>query len=146
MVLSGSHTRPLAALLVAAALFTAACSELSDLPTPTTTPKPTPAFAVTAVSAAVVPTKGSCDGPFIFSGMITANGAGEVTYRWVRDDGTGDPAPPAASTLTFPSAGILITASHTWVTISPAGARSARIQVLTPNPVVSSAVTFTCTP
>jgi hypothetical protein len=106
---------------------------------------PTDLAAVTAVAASVNPSRGPCSGPFIFSGAITTNGAGTVTYRWVRDDGTRDPMPPAAPhSLTFATAGTLVTASHFWSSVAPAGDRSARIEVLSPDHLVSPPARFTC--
>lgn len=59
-------------------------------------------FAVTAISAGVNPTtySGPCPKVFKFTGVITANGPGTVTYRWEHSPGTGTP-----QTVTFAAAG-----------------------------------------
>jgi hypothetical protein len=59
-------------------------------------------FAVTAVSASVSPTTytGPCPKTFKFTGVISANGPGTVTYRWEHSPGTGAP-----QTVTFTAAG-----------------------------------------
>ena len=59
-------------------------------------------FAVTAVAASVAPTTyaGPCPKTFKFTGIITANGPGTVTYRWEHSPGTGK-----VETVSFAAAG-----------------------------------------
>jgi hypothetical protein len=59
-------------------------------------------FAVTAISASVDPPvyTGPCPKTFKFTGVITANGPGTVTYRWEHSPGTGK-----VETVTFDAAG-----------------------------------------
>ena len=60
-------------------------------------------FAVTSVRGSVNPSSyiGTCPATFSFSADIWANGAGTVTYYWIRSDGSKSPV----GTLTFTSAG-----------------------------------------
>jgi hypothetical protein len=59
-------------------------------------------FAVTSISASVDPPvyTGPCPTTFKFTGIITANGPGTVTYRWEHSPGTGK-----VETVTFDAAG-----------------------------------------
>jgi len=71
-------------------------------PTVTGSVTPTPGFQVTAVSATVDNALvNSCSNRFTYTGQITANAAGTVTYQWQRSDGMLEPA----ATLTFTGVG-----------------------------------------
>ncbi len=109
-------------------------------PTPTNTPTATPIpFAVTSISVSVTPPTytGACPGNFTFTGSITANGAGVVTYQWERKD-----SPPLASaTLTFSGAGTQ-TVTNQWLS-APAGDGWTRLHVTAPNDLTSTQATFT---
>jgi hypothetical protein len=82
---------------------------------------------------------GACPATFVFTGTITMNGPGTVTYRWERSDGTNKPT----QTLTFTAAGSQIVTDQ-WTGIASA-VRSGwqRIHVNTPNELFSNQATFT---
>jgi len=112
--------------------------------TPTATFTPPTAFAVTNVSAFVSPpSSNSCPTTFSFNGTITTNGAGTVTYQWIRSDGTFG----TIRTLSFAFAGTQNVASETWALNSNLSGW-ARVQVLSPNNLSSPQANFTlsCTP
>ena len=81
---------------------------------------------------------GACPGTFNFSGSITTNGAGTVTYRWERSDGAIAPT----QTLNFRAAGTLPAAADSWQ-LGANGAFWERIRVFTPNDTSSSQASFT---
>ena len=95
---------------------------------------------VTATTASVSPStySGACPGTFNFSGNITTNGAGTVTYRWERSDGATAPT----QTLTFNAAGTQPAAATSWQ-LGATGAFWERVHVLTPNDISSNQATFT---
>jgi hypothetical protein len=66
---------------------------------------PAHAFQVTAVTAQVSPQNysGPCPATVMFTGTITVDGAGQVTYRWEHSPGTGK-----LETITFAQAGTKI--------------------------------------
>jgi hypothetical protein len=104
------------------------------------TPPPTPTpFAVLGVTAMAEPTAfaGACPKNFIFSAVITANGAGTVTYRWDRSDGISSPL----QTAVFAAAGTQ-TVSTGW-TRDASGAYWVRAHTLAPNEVISNQAGFT---
>ena len=108
-------------------------------PPPTATPTRTPIpFAVTSLAAAVSSSSANaCPSTFTFSGSITVNNPGTVTYRWERSDG----ASSSPSSTTFGSAGSNIVTTQ-W-TLSAEGTRWERLHVLTPNDMVSNQASFT---
>ena len=117
-------------------------------PTPTNTPPPTRTrtptitpvpFAVTNVTAVVTPTlySGACPGTFSFTGNITTNGAGNVTFRWERSDGIQK----SPATVGVPSAGTIML-TDSWAS-APSGSSWEVLHVLTPNDFTSSQATFT---
>ncbi len=108
---------------------------LGDAPFP---PTPMPIFEVTAVQATANPVSygGSCPAVFDFSGQITANGAGTVTYRWLRSDGATAPE----QTLDFDSAGTK-TVDTSW-SLSAEGNHWQRLQILSPNNITSNQAEF----
>ena len=115
-------------------------SSASPSATPKLTPSPTPVsgFQVTAAAAAVAPTTGnSCPTTFNFSGVITANGAGNVTYKWERSDGAQGPT----ESVTFTGAASQ-SVSTTWNLSNP-GTKWERLHILTPNDLTSNQATFT---
>jgi hypothetical protein len=88
---------------------------------------------------------GACQASLIFAANITANGAGTVTYFWLRSDGTRS----AENTLTFSSAGYQSVADN-WTLTAPAGNISAsdRVTIDQPNHAAFSAaaLSLTCNP
>lgn len=109
--------------------------------TPTYTPTPPFSFAVTNVSAFVSPTSSTtCPQTFTFNGAITTNGAGNVTYQWVRSDGGLSPV----QVLTFLGAGTQNVAPDSWTLGAPAFVYNGweQIQVLSPNSFTSAQATF----
>lgn len=104
-------------------------------PTKTNTPVPA-AFAVTSVSFT---NSGGCGG-FTATANITANGAGSVTYHWVRSDGATDTAvhPP----VVYAAAGSQ-SVSTTWSASAP-GTFWIDIYIDTPNPQQFGRASFTC--
>lgn len=101
-------------------------------PTNTTTP-----FAVTSVSFT---NSGGCNG-FTATASITTNGAGNVTYRFVRSDGATDTN--TYPTLTYASAGTQQSAPYTWTTTAP-GTHWIDIYIITPNNQQFGRAQFTC--
>lgn len=122
-----------------------ASPKASPTPTPTPTPSPTPSpspspvgFMVTSVAASVAPTSSTtCPQTFNFSGVINANGAGTVTYKWERSDGAGAPT----ESVTFSGAGSQ-TVSDTW-TIGGTYSGWEKVKILTPNSTESNQANFT---
>ncbi len=102
------------------------------------TPPPPPEFAVTSVTASVDPATftGTCPKNFIFSAVITANGAGTVTYRWERSDGGFSPT----QTINFATAGSQ-TVTTGW-TRDVSGTYWVRVRTFTPNEMVSNQASF----
>ena len=101
---------------------------------------PPPAtFAVTNVTAFASPPSytGPCPYQFNFSGTITTNGAGSVTYQWERSDGTSD----APQTVSFASAGSIVVTTY-WF-LGGGGTDWERIRILSPNSMVSNEAFFT---
>lgn len=102
-------------------------------------PTPKPAFAVTDVQASVDPPSfsGSCPAEFQFTGKITTNEAGTVTYRWERSDGATGPD----ETVDFGGAGTQEVYT-TW-TLSAEGTHWQRLHILAPNDTTSGNAEFT---
>ncbi|CAG0944323.1 hypothetical protein ANRL1_01682 [Anaerolineae bacterium] len=119
---------------------TASGAELGRLTKSAMTPTCTGTFAVTDVIASVTPTTftGVCPKDFAFTGRITVNGTGSVTYRWERSDGEQSPT----LTLTYPSALAQTTVPATWKAERD-GTYWMRLHVLTPNDKTSERATFT---
>lgn len=116
---------------------------LSNLYLATTLPSTftytSPPFQVTAVSVSVSPTSytGTCPEKFTFAATITANGAGVVTYTWLRSDG----AVSSPQTITFTGAGTQ-TVVATW-TLSPAAFSGwEQLQIISPNSLLSNQANF----
>lgn len=109
--------------------------------TPTFTPTATfpPSFSVINTSTFVSPPfSTSCPQIFNFTGTITTNGAGSVTYRWERSDGTLGPI----QTLPFAFAGTLNVVPDSWnLNFTTSG--WARIQIISPNGLLSPQANFT---
>jgi hypothetical protein len=102
-----------------------------------TVPSPVPAFfAVTSVSLSV---SGGC-GAFHIVANITTNGAGTVTYRWIRSDGGVDMAVHPA--LDYASAGTQ-SVSTDWSSSAP-GAKWMDIYIDTPNHQQFGRADFSC--
>ncbi len=101
-----------------------------------TTGSTTVAFKITTVTAIVDNTSsnGTCPVRFTFTGTLSSNDAGTVTYKWERSDGSATPT----ETMAFPNATSL-TASNTWE-IGSSISGWQRLHVLTPNDVFSNAV------
>ncbi len=98
-------------------------------------------FTVTGVTAAVSPQSGTtCPATFGFSGTITANQAGTVTYRWVRSDRSSAPL----NYLTFTSSGGK-TVTDSW-TLSFATSGWERLQILAPESLASNQAAFALQP
>ena len=113
-------------------------------PVPTATPippTPKPAFRVTGASMNVSPSNyvGLCPGHFYYTGSITTNDVGAVTYRWV---GVGSVSPSPVMTFYAPNAGThqLPGYSQEWGT---KGGLGAQIVILTPNQLNSNQASFT---
>ncbi len=85
----------------------------------------TPTFAVTSVK---LTSTGSC-GNFTITADITANGKGEVTYKWIRSDGATDNADHP--TLKFTSAGTKLVSTN-W-NLNSAGSHWMDIYIDAPN-------------
>jgi len=115
----------------------------TPIPVPTVTPSATPTtapFTVTGITAAVAPTSSNtCPTTFNFSATITANAAGEVTYKWERSDS----ASPPTESVTFTAAESKVVTS-TW-SIGAAGTHWKRVHILTPNDTLSNQASFTLT-
>lgn len=94
--------------------------------------------SATAATAGVSPASysGDCPGAFDCSADITA-GAGTVTYRWERSDGSTG----TTGTLSFGSAGTQAV-TDTWQ-LGVVGQHWARVHVLTPSELYSNQATFT---
>jgi hypothetical protein len=110
--------------------------------TPTNTPTPTPVPGiVTSAILNVTPVtySGACPATFVFTGTITMNGPGTVTYRWERSDGVNKPM----QTLTFTSAGSQIVTDQWTGVVSAVRSGWQRIHVNTPNELFSNQATFT---
>lgn len=105
-------------------------------PTPTNT-SAAPAFVVTSVSF----TNAGVCGSFTATANITANGAGAVTYHFVRSDGASDGTihPP----IVFASAGTQVSDGYTW-TVTTAGTYWIDIYIDTPNNQQFGRASFTC--
>jgi hypothetical protein len=110
-------------------------------PSPVQPPQPTPlSFSVTEVTTSVYPPRtlsGYCPKTYQFSGSIDCNGAGTVTYRWEKSDGTTMPVQSLA--FTGPGSKNI---SNTWE-LSKSGSYWQRIHVLTPNDKISNQATCT---
>jgi hypothetical protein len=111
-------------------------------PTPTPVPPtPKPAFHVTGASMNVSPSNyvGHCPGHFYYTGSITTNDIGAVTYRWTGANAT---APSPVLTFYAPNAGThqLPGYSQEWGT---QGGLWAQLVILTPNQLSSNQAAFT---
>jgi hypothetical protein len=101
-------------------------------------------FAITGSVTSVDPTdaSGSCPKTINFSGTITVNDAGTVTYKWESSDGSND---SSISSLTFEGAGSK-TVNHTW-TLGTSGKTYTdyweHLHILSPTDVTSNNATFT---
>jgi DNA-directed RNA polymerase specialized sigma24 family protein len=107
--------------------------------TPTNTPTGTPVPGqVTSVIANANPTtySGTCPATISFSGIITMNGPGTVTYRWELSDGTNH----SSQLLTFTTAASL-TVTDSWVG-PPSGAGWEHLHVGSPNDITSANANF----
>lgn len=94
-------------------------------------------FAVTSVSMSV---SGSC-GNFTIKANVTANGAGNVTYKWIRSDGAIDGA--AHPPIVFTSAGAQ-QVSTTWSVSAPASSFWMDIYIDDPNHQQFGRANFSC--
>jgi hypothetical protein len=99
-----------------------------------------PPAIVFAVTSSPVTASGAC-GAFTATASITTNGAGSVTYHWVRSDGASDVAihPP----VVFAAGGIPQTVSTTW-SLSAVGTNWIDIYIDSPNHQQFGRATFTC--
>lgn len=104
----------------------------TNTPTNTVTP-----FAVTSVSFTNL---GGCGG-FTATANITANGAGTVTYRFVRSDGATDTN--TYPSLVYGSAGTQSSVPYTWTTTA-SGTHWVDILIITPNNQQFGRASFTC--
>lgn len=108
--------------------------------TATFTPTPTfgPSFAVVNVDTFVSPVaSNTCPQTFTFNGSIQTNGAGSVTYRWERSDGTFG----AIQSLPFAFAGTQNVIPHTWnLNFTTNG--WARLQIISPSAPPSPLANF----
>jgi hypothetical protein len=95
-----------------------------------------PVFAVTSVSIA---SGGTC-GAFTATANITTNGAGSVTYHWVRSDGAVDGV--AHPAVVYTAAGTQ-SVNTTW-SVSAPGTYWIDIYIDTPNNQQFGRATFTC--
>jgi len=103
--------------------------------TPTVTNTSPPPFAVTSVTFT---NAGGC-GAFTATANITVNGAGTVTFHWIRSDGATPPAPPP---LVFAAAGTQ-SASISWSTTA-SGTHWFDVYIDTPNNQQFGRASFTC--
>ncbi|MEW5721181.1 MAG: hypothetical protein AB1817_21325, partial [Chloroflexota bacterium] len=96
-------------------------------------------FQVTSVKADVDPEifSGTCPKSVTYTGKITTNGAGTVSYRWVRSDGTGE-----TRTLNFSAAGTQSVANVN-VNYAHSATHWAKLEVLAPNAMISEQAKFT---
>jgi hypothetical protein len=94
-------------------------------------------FAVTSVNMSV---SGSCGG-FTITANVTANGAGNVTYKWIRSDGATDTNvhPP----IVFASAGSQ-SVNTTWSVSAPASSFWMDIYIDSPNHQQFGQANFSC--
>ncbi|MBP7133881.1 hypothetical protein KBA73_01565, partial [Patescibacteria group bacterium] len=95
---------------------------------------PQPTFQVTNVTAAVSSGYDTCYLPmsYAFTGTITTNGAGTVTYTWERSDGAQSPQ----QTLSFSGAGSQ-TVTNSWE-LSATYSGWQRLRILGPNDMTSN--------
>jgi len=93
-------------------------------------------FAVTSVTMSV---SGACGG-FTITANVTANGAGSVTYKWMRSDGAIDGAVHPA--IVFASAGTQ-SVNTTW-SVGAAGAHWMDIYIDSPNHQQFGRANFSC--
>ena len=98
-----------------------------------------PPAIVFAVTSAPVTNGGTC-GAFTATANIITNGAGSVTYHWVRSDGAIDAAPHPA--LVFASAGTQ-SVNTAW-SVSAPGSYWIDIYIDTPNNQQFGRANFTC--
>jgi hypothetical protein len=130
-------------LLSPQANFTLNCGAPTFTPTATQTATPTlPPFAVLNVVATVAPNSSTtCPQTFNFDGTITTNAAGNVTYRWARNDGYLGPI----QVLTFLVPGTQPVATEPYTIGEPGFVASGwgQIQVVSPNAVNSNQANFT---
>lgn len=126
---------------VLAAVMATACSNFLSPSEPTPAPDTGATFKVTAAAAGVdsSSSSGPCPRRVTFTGTITTNAAGAVTYKWERHDGAASPN----TTMTFAGAGSQ-TNTITWET---SGSGWQQLHVLSPNDVKSNqaAVSVSCT-
>jgi len=113
-------------------------------PQPTATPippTPKPAFRVTGASMNVSPSNyvGHCPGHFYYTGSITTNDLGAVTYRWA---GSGAVAPSPVMTFYAPNAGTHQLPGYS-VEWGSKGSQWAQLLILTPNQLNSNQAAFT---
>ncbi|HLY28246.1 MAG TPA: hypothetical protein VKQ72_18005 [Aggregatilineales bacterium] len=100
------------------------------------------AFQVTGAGASVSGPGGCPTGTrtYNFSGNITANGAGTVTYKWERSDGASS---SSLSTLIFGGPGTQnVPSGESWQ-LGASGTFWERIHVISPNSLYSNQATFT---
>jgi len=95
-------------------------------------------FAVISVTASANPPafNGACPTNFYSEAIITANGAGTVTYNWERSDG----AFSRIASLIFDGPGSQVV-NVSW-SVDETGSYWARVHVLTPNEMVSNQANF----
>ena len=94
-------------------------------------------FAVTSVSMSV---SGSCGG-FTITANVTANGAGNVTYKWIRSDGATDTL--AHPPIVFAAAGNQ-SVNTTWSVSAPASSFWMDIYIDSPNHQQFGRANFSC--
>jgi hypothetical protein len=94
-------------------------------------------FAVTSVAMSV---SGSCGG-FTITANVTANGAGNVTYKWMRSDGATDNA--AHAPIVFAAAGSQ-SVNTTWSVSAPASSFWMDIYIDSPNHQQFGRANFSC--
>lgn len=96
-------------------------------------------FQVTKVTAEVEPEifTGTCPKSATYTGKITTNGAGTVSYRWVRSDGTSE-----TRMLNFSAAGTQAVTSAN-VNYTHSATHWAKLEVLAPNAMTSDQAKFT---
>lgn len=105
--------------------------------TATVTNTAAPAFAVTTVAFTNI---GGCGGGgFTATVDITTNGAGTVTFHWIRSDGATPPVPPA---LVFAAAGTQ-SASISWTTTAT-GTNWFDVYIDSPNHQQFGRASFVC--
>jgi hypothetical protein len=109
---------------------------VTNTPTPTPTNTTAPAFAVTGVTF----TNGGGCGAFTATANITTNGAGSVTYYWVRSDGATDTVSHPAVVFTSASTQSVNT---TW-SVSATGTHWIDIYIDSPNHQQFGRASFTC--